>query len=50
MGGRAAWVKMMAELRLSMGLDLPTEKVREAARQLLSQRQGTMYHARYRTA
>jgi hypothetical protein len=54
MGGRAAWARMMAEVRLSMGLDLPTEEVRAAARKLLARGQaaGSMsqVHPRYRTA
>jgi hypothetical protein len=53
-GGLAAWALMMAEVRLSLGLDLPTERVREAARKLLARRRaaGTMsqVHPRYRTA
>ena len=44
----------MAEARLAMGLDLPSEEVRAAARKLLARRQaaGTMHgiHPRYRTA
>jgi hypothetical protein len=53
-GGLASWARMMAEVRLSMGLDLPTERVREAACKLLARRQaaGTMHgiHPRYRSA
>jgi hypothetical protein len=53
-GGLAAWALMMAEVRLSMGLDLPTEKVREAARKILAQRRAggdlSAIHPRYRSA
>jgi hypothetical protein len=44
----------MAEVRLSMGLDLPTEEVRAAARKILAQRRAggdlSGIHPRYRTA
>ena len=53
-GGLAAWARMMAEVRLSMGLDLPTEKVRAAARKILARLRaaGAVHgiHPRYRTA
>jgi hypothetical protein len=50
---RALEELMMAEARLSLGLDLPTEKVREAARKILARRQAagalSGIHPRYRT-
>jgi hypothetical protein len=53
-GGQAAWARMMAEVRLSMGLDLPSEKVREAARKILARLRAagdlSSIHPRYRTA
>lgn len=33
-GGRAAWLKQMAELRLAMNLNLPSEQLREIASRL----------------
>jgi hypothetical protein len=43
---------MMAEVRLSMGLDLPSEQIRAAARKLLARRRAagalSSIHPRYR--
>ena len=36
--GRASWARIMAEVRLSMGLPLPSPELREAARRLLAAR------------
>jgi hypothetical protein len=35
MGGRAAWVRAMAEYRVTMNLPLPSPKLRKAAREFL---------------
>ena len=37
-GGLASWHRTMPEVRLAMGLPLPLEAVREAARRLIAQR------------
>ncbi len=39
-GGRTSWARMLPEVRLSMSVPLPTEKVREQAKKILEKRRG----------